>query len=68
MTVVATGTGAGADRLTKLGAAAGTLTADITTVLPLEQATDGLATMATDGLATMANGNARGKIVIKISD
>ncbi len=60
MTVVATGTGAGADRLTKLGAAAGTLTADITTVLPLEQ--------ATDGLATIANGNARGKIVIKISD
>jgi NADPH:quinone reductase len=38
----------------------GTLTADITTVLPLEQ--------ATDGLATIANGNARGKIVIKISD
>jgi NADPH:quinone reductase-like Zn-dependent oxidoreductase len=60
VTVVATGTGAGADRLTKLGAAAGTLTADITTVLPLEQ--------ATDGLATIANGNARGKIVIKISD
>ena len=60
MTVVATGTGAGADRLTKLGAAAGTLTADITTVLPLEQ--------ATDGLATIANSNARGKIVIKISD
>jgi NADPH:quinone reductase len=41
-------------------AAAGTLTADITTVLPLEQ--------ATDGLATIANGNARGKIVVKISD
>jgi hypothetical protein len=60
VTVVATGTGAGADRLTKLGAAAGILTADITTVLPLEQ--------ATDGLATIANGNARGKIVIKISD
>jgi NADPH:quinone reductase-like Zn-dependent oxidoreductase len=60
VTVVATGTGASADRLTKLGAAAGTLTADITTVLPLEQ--------ATDGLATIANGNARGKIVIKISD
>jgi NADPH2:quinone reductase len=37
-----------------------TLMADITTVLPLEQ--------ATDGLATIANGNARGKIVIKISD
>jgi NADPH:quinone reductase len=41
-------------------AVASTLTTDITTVLPLEQ--------ATDGLATIANGNARGKIVIKISD
>jgi NADPH:quinone reductase-like Zn-dependent oxidoreductase len=41
-------------------AAAGTLTVDVTTVLPLEQ--------AADGLATIANGHARGKIVIKISD
>jgi len=41
-------------------AVAGTLTAGITTVLPLDQ--------ATDGLARIANGNTRGKIVIKISD
>ncbi|HEV8568637.1 MAG TPA: zinc-binding dehydrogenase [Actinoplanes sp.] len=41
-------------------ATAGTLTVDVSTVLPLEQ--------AADGLATIANGKARGKIVIKISD
>jgi NADPH:quinone reductase-like Zn-dependent oxidoreductase len=41
-------------------AAAGTITIDVTTVLPLDQ--------ATDGLATIAAGKARGKIVIKISD
>jgi NADPH2:quinone reductase len=41
-------------------AAAGTITVDVTTVLPLDQ--------ATDGLATIAAGKARGKIVIKISD
>lgn len=40
-------------------AVAGTLTADIATVQPPEQA---------DGLAAIANGNLRGKIVIKISD
>jgi NADPH:quinone reductase-like Zn-dependent oxidoreductase len=41
-------------------AAAGALKVDVTTVLPLEQ--------ATDGLATIAGGKARGKIVIKIAD
>ena len=41
-------------------AAAGTLRVDVTTVLPLEQ--------AAEGLATIASGNARGKIVIKIAD
>ncbi|MBL7500837.1 NADP-dependent oxidoreductase [Frankia sp. CNm7] len=39
---------------------AGTLKVDITTVLPLEN--------ATDGLATLASGTARGKIVIEIGD
>ena len=41
-------------------AAAGALKIDVTTVLSLEQ--------ATDGLATIADGNARGKIVVKIAD
>ncbi|SQD98138.1 MULTISPECIES: NADP-dependent oxidoreductase [unclassified Parafrankia] len=41
-------------------AAAGTLKVDITTVLPLEK--------ATDGLATLASGTARGKIVVEIGD
>jgi NADPH:quinone reductase-like Zn-dependent oxidoreductase len=41
-------------------AAAGALKIDVNTVLPLEQ--------ATDGLATIAGGKARGKIVVKISD
>ncbi|MEQ4723879.1 zinc-binding dehydrogenase [Nonomuraea sp. B19D2] len=41
-------------------AAAGTLKVDVTTVLPLDQ--------AADGLATIAAGRARGKIVIKIAD
>jgi NADPH:quinone reductase-like Zn-dependent oxidoreductase len=40
-------------------AAAGALKIDVTTVLSLEQ--------ATDGLATIAGGNARGKIVVKIA-
>ncbi|MBL7489620.1 NADP-dependent oxidoreductase [Frankia sp. AgB1.9] len=39
-------------------AAAGTLKVDVTTVLPLEQ--------ATDGLATLGAGAARGKIVVEI--
>ncbi|WP_045877013.1 NADP-dependent oxidoreductase [Pseudofrankia sp. DC12] len=39
-------------------AAAGTLKVDVTTVLPLEK--------ATDGLATLASGTARGKIVVEI--
>jgi NADPH:quinone reductase-like Zn-dependent oxidoreductase len=41
-------------------AAAGTLKVDVTTVLPLDQ--------ALDGLATIANRQARGKIVVKIAD
>jgi NADPH:quinone reductase-like Zn-dependent oxidoreductase len=41
-------------------AAAGTLKVDVTAVLPLEQ--------ATDGLATIASGKARGKLVVKVSD
>ena len=41
-------------------AAAGTLSVDVTTVLPLER--------AADGLGTIASGNARGKIVVRISD
>ena len=41
-------------------AAAGALKVDIVTVLPLEQ--------AADGLATIASGRARGKIVVKVSD
>ncbi|WP_411152562.1 NADP-dependent oxidoreductase [Streptomyces sp. A30] len=41
-------------------AAAGTLTIDVTTVLPLES--------AAEGLATIASGTARGKIVVTISD
>jgi NADPH:quinone reductase-like Zn-dependent oxidoreductase len=41
-------------------AAAGALTVDVTAVLPLEQ--------ATDGLATIANGQARGKIVVRVAD
>jgi NADPH:quinone reductase-like Zn-dependent oxidoreductase len=41
-------------------AAAGTLKVDVTTVLPLDR--------AAEGLATIAAGQARGKIVIKISD
>ena len=41
-------------------AAAGRLKVDVETVLPLEQ--------AADGLATLAGGKARGKIVVKISD
>ncbi|MEX5713800.1 zinc-binding dehydrogenase, partial [Parafrankia sp. FMc6] len=40
-------------------AAAGTLKVDVTTVLPLEK--------ATDGLATLASGTARGKIVVEIA-
>jgi NADPH:quinone reductase-like Zn-dependent oxidoreductase len=40
--------------------AAGTLKVDVNTVLPLEQ--------AADGLATLASRTARGKIVIKIAD
>lgn len=55
--VVATGTTDDAGRLTGLGAA---LKVDIATVLPLEQ--------AADGLATIASGRARGKIVVKVSD
>jgi NADPH:quinone reductase-like Zn-dependent oxidoreductase len=41
-------------------AAAGDLTVDVTTVLPLDR--------ATEGLATLAAGQARGKIVIKVAD
>ena len=41
-------------------AATGTIKAVITTVLPLDQ--------AAEGLATIAAGQARGKIVIRISD
>jgi NADPH:quinone reductase-like Zn-dependent oxidoreductase len=41
-------------------AASGTLTIAVDTVLPLDQ--------AADGLATLASGTARGKIVVKISD
>ncbi|BBC35048.1 hypothetical protein SGFS_063420 [Streptomyces graminofaciens] len=41
-------------------AAAGTLTVDVTTVLPLES--------AAEGLATIASGTARGKIVITVAD
>ena len=41
-------------------AATGRLTVDVRTVLPLEQ--------ANDGLATIAAGHARGKIVVKIDD
>ena len=41
-------------------AAAGALTVDITAVLPLER--------ATDGLATIASGQARGKIVVRVAD
>jgi NADPH:quinone reductase-like Zn-dependent oxidoreductase len=41
-------------------AAAGTLKVDVTTVLPLNQ--------AVEGLATIAGGRARGKIVVKIAD
>jgi NADPH:quinone reductase-like Zn-dependent oxidoreductase len=41
-------------------AATGALTADIAAVLPFEQ--------AGDGLATIASGQARGKLVVKISD
>lgn len=41
-------------------AAAGTLKVDVTTVLPLDQ--------ATDGLATLYSGTARGKIVVEIGD
>jgi NADPH:quinone reductase-like Zn-dependent oxidoreductase len=41
-------------------AAAGGLTVDVTTVLPLEQATEGLRTLAT--------GQARGKIVVSVTD
>ena len=41
-------------------AAAGALTVDVETVLPLEQ--------AADGLAIIAAGKARGKIVVQISD
>lgn len=40
--------------------AAGTLKADVTTVLPLDQ--------AAEGLATIAGGQARGKIVIRVGD
>ena len=41
-------------------AAEGTLKVDVTTVLPLEQ--------AADGLATIAAGHARGKIIINVAD
>jgi NADPH:quinone reductase-like Zn-dependent oxidoreductase len=41
-------------------AVAGTLKVDVTTVVPFEQ--------ATDGLAIIASGHARGKIVVKIGD
>lgn len=41
-------------------AAAGTLTVDVHTVLPIEH--------AADGLATIAGGKARGKTVVKIAD
>jgi NADPH:quinone reductase len=41
-------------------AAAGQLTIDVETVLPLEQ--------AAEGLATIASGNARGKIVVTVAD
>ena len=41
-------------------AAAGQLTIDVETVLPLEQ--------AAEGLATIASGKARGKIVVRIAD
>jgi NADPH:quinone reductase-like Zn-dependent oxidoreductase len=41
-------------------AAAGTLTVDVHTVLPLER--------AAEGLATLAEGRARGKIVVRIAD
>ena len=41
-------------------AAAGALTVDVTAVLPLER--------ATDGLATIASGQARGKIVVRVAD
>jgi NADPH:quinone reductase-like Zn-dependent oxidoreductase len=41
-------------------AAAGTLTVDVHTVLPLDR--------AAEGLATIASGQARGKIVVKIAD
>jgi NADPH2:quinone reductase len=41
-------------------AAAGTLKVDVTTVLPLEQ--------AAEGLATIASGRARGKIVVRVGD
>jgi NADPH:quinone reductase-like Zn-dependent oxidoreductase len=41
-------------------AADGTLRVEVTTVLPLDQ--------ATDGLATLASGDARGKIVISVTD
>ena len=41
-------------------AAAGTLTVDVTTVLPLDE--------VAEGLATIAGGKARGKIVVKVSD
>jgi NADPH:quinone reductase-like Zn-dependent oxidoreductase len=41
-------------------AASGALTVDVTAVLPLEQ--------ATDGLATIASGQARGKIVVRVAD
>lgn len=41
-------------------AAAGTVTVDVTTVLPLEN--------AAEGLATIASGTARGKIVVTVTD
>ncbi|NUP41831.1 MAG: zinc-binding dehydrogenase [Streptomyces sp.] len=41
-------------------AAAGTLSVEVTTVLPLDQ--------AADGLATIAAGKANGKIVVAIDD
>jgi NADPH:quinone reductase len=41
-------------------AAAGRLKVDVNTVLPLDQ--------AAEGLATIGSGKARGKIVVKISD
>ena len=40
--------------------AAGSLRVDVETVLPLER--------AADGLATLADGNAHGKIVVTIDD